>query len=129
MIPDEIKKRMTENALEVQEGIASDHAPVLKLHTHYGKGIWLLSELDPENNIAFGICDLGQGNPELSYVSIDQLASLRHARLKVSLIEADRLFVAKYPMSVYLHAAKSNKRITEDEHLLDKAAEWIKNKK
>lgn len=125
MIPEEIRIRMIQNALEVQEGSTTDHAPEVKLHTKYGKGIWLLSELDPANNIAFGICDLGQGKPELSYVSISDLASIKHARLKIPMIETDKLFAAKYSMSVYLEAAKANKRITEDEHLLALAAKRL----
>ena len=122
MIPEKIRVKMIDNALQVQEGIARDHAPEVKLFTQYGKGIWLLSELDEINNIAFGICDLGQGTPELSYVSIEHLESIKHARLKIRMIETDPHFVSKYPMSVYLEAAKANKRITEDDALLRAAA-------
>lgn len=125
MIPEEISTKMIQNALEVQEGLAKDHAPEVKLFTRYGKGIWLLSELDPANNIAFGICDLGQGKPELSYVSITDLESIKHARLKIRMIEPDKLFIARYPMSVYLEAARANKRITEDEQLLAAAAKRL----
>jgi hypothetical protein len=128
MIPEEIRTRMIQNALECQEGIAKDHAPEIKLFTKYGKGIWLLSELDQTNNIAFGICDLGLGEPELSYVSIEHLESIKHARLRVPMIEPDKLFAPKYPMSVYLEAARKNKRITEDDSLLQLAAEYIQKK-
>ena len=64
MLTEEVQARMVQNAFEVQNQIARDHAPVVKLYTKYGKAVWLLSELDPENNIAFGICDYGQGKPE-----------------------------------------------------------------
>ena len=40
---------------------------------------WLLSELDPETNIAFALCDLGMGTPELGYVSLDELMALKFA--------------------------------------------------
>jgi hypothetical protein len=118
MIPQNLIEIMVHNAQEVQNLLAKDHAPVVKLHSKYGKAIWLLSELDPVNNIAFGLCDLGQGNPELSYVSLSDLASLKHARLKVPMVETDLAFEGKYPMSIYLKAAKSNKRITEDDAIL-----------
>jgi hypothetical protein len=127
MIPEEIRLKMIQNALEVQEGITRDHAPEVKLFTKYGKGIWLLSELDEKNNIAFGICDLGQGTPELSYVSIEHLESIKHARLKIRMIETDKLFISKYPMSVYLEAARANRRITEDDALLSAASERLSN--
>lgn len=109
---------MIHNAQEVQSGLGKDHEPVVKLHSKYGKAIWLLSELDPLNNIAYGLCDLGQETPELSYVSIEHLESIKHARLRVPMVEIDPNFEGKYPMSVYLKAANLNKRITEDDNLL-----------
>ena len=40
--------------------------------------MWLLTELDPEDpDIAFGLCDLGMGFPELGSVRISELQSLR----------------------------------------------------
>ncbi|MCF2502354.1 DUF2958 domain-containing protein [Dyadobacter sp. CY107] len=122
MIPQNLREIMVHNAQEVQSDLAKDHAPVVKLYSKYGKAIWLLSELDATNNIAFGLCDLGQGKPELSYVSITDLESIKHARLRVPMVEIDPAFDGKYPMSVYLEAAKTNKRVTEDEALLREAA-------
>lgn len=107
--------------MEVQNELGKDHEPVVKLHSKYGKAIWLLSELDSTNNIAFGVCDLGQGKPELSYVSINDLESIKHARLKVPMVEIDPDFDGKYAMSVYFEAAKLNNRITEDDVLLKQA--------
>lgn len=122
MIPDNITEIMIHNAMEVQNDLGKDHEPVVKLHSKYGKAVWLLSELDSANNIAYGVCDLGQGNPELSYVSLNHLESIKHARLKVRMVEIDPSFEGKYPMSVYYEAAKSNKKITEDDNLLKEAA-------
>jgi hypothetical protein len=122
MIPQNLLEIMVHNAQEVQSQLAQDHAPVVKLHSKYGKAIWLLSELDPANNIAFGLCDLGQGNPELSYVSLSDLASLKHARLKVPMIETDLNFDGKYAMSIYLKAAKAAGKIVEDDETLAKLA-------
>jgi hypothetical protein len=118
MIPQNLIEIMIHNAQEVQNQLAKDHAPVVKLHSKYGKAVWLLSELDPVSNIAFGLCDLGQGNPELSYVSLSDLASIKHARLKVPMVETDPVFEGKYPMSVYLKAAKSAGRVVEDDQVL-----------
>lgn len=120
---------MIHNAQEVQSGLGRDHAPVVRLHSRYGKAIWLLSELDETNHIAYGLCDLGQGNPELSYVSIPHLESIRHARLKVRMVEVDADFDGQYPMSVYAAAAKANKRITEDDALLRQAAQSLEEGK
>ncbi|WP_229214938.1 DUF2958 domain-containing protein [Dyadobacter bucti] len=128
MIPENLLEIMVHNALEVQNDLGKDHEPVVKLHSKYGKAIWLLSELDTANNIAFGLCDLGQGKPELSYVSISDLESIRHARLKVPMVETDSGFEGKYPMSVYFEAAKQNKRITEDDALLRAAEKIIRDR-
>tara|TARA_E500000305_G_C3944018_1_gene198918 strand:- start:196 stop:492 length:297 start_codon:yes stop_codon:yes gene_type:complete len=46
----------------------------VKLFNPTGRGTWYLSELD-DDNIAFGLCDLGY--PELGYVSLDELKSLK----------------------------------------------------
>ncbi|GLU54977.1 single-stranded DNA endonuclease [Dyadobacter frigoris] len=125
MISEDLRTIMIQNAFEVQNELGKDHAPVVKLHSKYGKAIWLLSELDTANNIAFGLCDLGQGLTELSYVSIEHLESIKHARLKVPMVEMDRDFVSQYPMSVYAEAAKMVKRITEDKEILERAVKAI----
>ena len=44
-----------------------DFVPVLKLFA--GSATWLLTELD-EDNVFFGLCDLGMGFPELGSVSL-----------------------------------------------------------
>lgn len=115
MIPDNLREIMIHNAMEVDSAISKDHEPVVKLYSKYGKPIWLLSELDPKNDIAFGICDLGQGKPEYGYVSIPHLESIKHATLKVPMIEIDPDFQGRYSMAVYMKAAINNKRITDNE--------------
>ena len=125
MIPENLTEIMIHNAMEVQNDLGRDHEPVVKLHSKYGKAIWLLSELDAANNIAFGLCDLGQGKPELSYVSINDLESIKHARLRVPMVEIDPAFEGKYPMSVYLEAARKNNRVTEDDVLLREAQKYL----
>lgn len=41
--------------------------------------VWFLVEYDPIDRIAFGLCDLGVGFPEVGYVSIDEITSVRGA--------------------------------------------------
>lgn len=51
-----------------------DFKPVVKLFNLWGGGTWLLTELDPDDpDIAFGLCDLGVGTPELGSVRISEL--------------------------------------------------------
>jgi Protein of unknown function (DUF2958) len=55
-----------------------DFRPVVKLFCPWGAATWLLTELDPnEPDIAFGLCDLGMGFPEIGSVSLAEIASIR----------------------------------------------------
>lgn len=99
----------------IANGIASaaseggiDHKPVVKLFTPDAGATWLLSELDPEDNdIAFGLCDLGLGFPELGSVRISEIEQVRGAlRLPV---ERDLHFTADKTVGEY--AAISDDRI------------------
>ena len=98
-----------------------DHPPVVKLFTPDAGCTWLLSEIDPEEpDIAFGLCDLGLGCPELGSVSLAEIRSLRG---KLGLpVERDLSFNAGHPMSVYAEAASQTERITENQTDLLQAA-------
>jgi hypothetical protein len=55
-----------------------DFWPVVKLFTPDAGCTWLLTEIDPEDpDIAFGLCDLGFGCPELGSVSLSELEAVR----------------------------------------------------
>jgi hypothetical protein len=98
-----------------------DFRPVVKLFTPDAAATWLLSELDPEDqDIAFGLCDLGLGFPELGSVSLKEIAALR-GRLNLP-VERDRSFTATYPLSVYAHAAWAAGHITFAPEALTRAA-------
>jgi hypothetical protein len=98
-----------------------DFAPVVKLFTPDANCTWLLTEIESEApEIAFGLCDLGMGFPELGNVSLAELAALRG---KLGLpIERDRHFKATHPLSVYADAARQGDAITEDPQKLAQAA-------
>jgi hypothetical protein len=69
---------------------------VVKLFTPDAGATWLLSELDPDSSDrAFGLCDLGLGSPELGYVSLSELTTLR-GRLGLP-VERDRFFHPNKP--------------------------------
>ena len=84
--------------------------PVVKLFTPDGACTWLLTELDPEEpDIAFGLCDLGMGCPELGTVRISELQSVRGA-LGLP-VERDRYFTATKTISAYADEAWQSGRI------------------
>ena len=101
-----------------------DFPPVVKRFTPDAAATWLLTELDPEDrNLAFGLCDLGLGYPELGSVSLPEIAALR-GRLNLP-VERDRFFKATYPLSVYAHAARLAGHITEASDILSRAAAML----
>ena len=69
---DKLIRNHTEN--EGQEE-TKKHKVVVKLFNPTGIGTWYLSELNPENNTAFGLCCLQ--DKELGYVSLDELLSFK----------------------------------------------------
>jgi hypothetical protein len=84
-----------------------DFVPVVKLFTPDAGCTWLLTELEPEEpDIAFGLCDLGMGFPELGSVSLTELASVR-GRLSLP-IERDLGFRPTKTLSAYADEARTH---------------------
>jgi hypothetical protein len=85
-----------------------DFQPVVKLFCPWNLAVWLLTELDPETNIAFGLCDLGVGIAELGSVSLTELASVEGPEgLR---IERDTHFTPTKTLSAYAREARANQR-------------------
>lgn len=96
----------TNRALIEADGEPRDFEPVVKLFTPDASCTWLLTELDPEApDIAFGLCDLGMGTPEIGRVSITELASVR-GPLGLH-VERDRYFTADKTLSGYADEARA----------------------
>ena len=101
-----IRAVLLANGTRSRSDIHHDPVPVVKLFTPDAGATWLLTELDPENpDIAFGICDLGLGSPELGSVSIREIESLRGA-LGLP-VERDLHFHSDRPLSLLADAARS----------------------
>ena len=105
------RQRLLANGRQSRSNDAFDPHPVVKLFTPDAQCTWLLSELDPDDpDIAFALCDLGAGCPELGNVSVAELSQVR-GRLGLA-IERDRSFIASQPLSAYAEAARRAGRIT-----------------
>lgn len=96
---------MLANGQRSAAGIDNSHCfPVVKLFTPDGACTWLLTELDPEDpDIAFGLCDLGMGFPELGCVRLSEIESAR-GRLGLP-VERDLHFLADKTLSAYAQEA------------------------
>lgn len=87
-----------------------DGPPIVKLFTPDGAATWLISETDPDDaDMLYGLCDLGQGFPELGWVSLAELSALR-GRLGLP-VERDLHFTADKPLSAYTEEARKHGRI------------------
>ena len=69
------KNKLVDNH-KSQDG-TKEFSAVVKLFNPTGAGTWYLSELDPETNVAYGLCEIFE--KELGYVSIDELSSYKGA--------------------------------------------------
>jgi hypothetical protein len=82
-----------------------DPHPVVKLFTPDAGATWLLTEIDPDDpTIAFGLCDLGLGSPELGSVSLGEIVSIR-GPLGLP-VERDLHFQATRSISAYAQEAR-----------------------
>ncbi len=114
LLTEEQKAQLLANGRESAERSAAgqdfDPYPVVKLFTPDAGATWLLTEIDPdEPDIAFGLCDLGLGFPELGTVRLSELAELR-GRLGLP-VERDLHFTATKPLSAYAEEASQRRSI------------------
>lgn len=103
----QLVKNFEENA---RNGDIWDFKPVVKFFNPCGAATWLITELDPETNVMFGLCDLGQGFPELGYVSLDELSEVRVPPFGLG-IERDMHWSADKTLSKYAEEASKLGRI------------------
>ena len=110
LITDEQRFLLLANGRESLQNPDFDPAPVVKLFTPDAGATWLLTEIEPDDHDhAFGLCDLGMGMPELGWVSLQELATVRG---KLGLpIERDLHFRAERRLSTYAREARHAGRI------------------
>jgi hypothetical protein len=85
-----------------------DFKPVVKLFTPDAQCTWLLTELGLDD-IAYGLCDLGLGSPEIGFVSMHEIRDLR-GPLGLP-VERDEHFEADKTLSAYATEASAHGRI------------------
>jgi hypothetical protein len=110
LITDEQRAQLLANGRLSLEQENFDPAPVVKLFTPDAGATWLLTEIDPDDHDhAFGLCDLGLGFPELGWVSLAEILTVR-GRLGLP-VERDVHFEAQKRLSVYAREARLAGRI------------------
>ena len=73
LFPKSLEDKLIANH-KAQDG-TKEFKAVAKLFNPCGAGTWYLSELDPETNIAFGLCVIHE--KELGSVSLDELSEYK----------------------------------------------------
>ena len=125
LITDEQRIVLLANGRESLENPDFDPAPVVKLFTPDAGATWRLTEIDADDHDhAFGLCDLGLGMPEIGWVSLSELATVR-GRLGLP-VERDLHFRAEGILKFFLeradiavlrtHAARARFRTRIDKH-------------
>ena len=110
-LTDEQRLRMLANGTARTLGETIDPLPVVKLYTLDAGAAWLLTELDADEDRAFGLCDAGTGSPELGQVSLSALEGVRGPR--GMRIVADPHFKPRQPLSGYLADAQRDGSIND----------------
>lgn len=85
-------------------GDGSAFVPVVKFFTPDAAGKWLITEMMEDGDTLFGLCDLGHGTPELGYVSLSELMTVR-GRFGLP-VERDAHFTGKKSISEYADTAR-----------------------
>lgn len=112
LIPDALRPQLAANAADPD----GDHVPVLKLFNPSGPGTWLITELDPDGDTMFGLCDLDMDCVELGSVSLSELTGVT---LPFGLtIERDVFFEGRVPISRWAEIARRTRSIREAEQIV-----------
>lgn len=110
----ELRERLLANGRDA----GSDHVPVVKFFNPLGDGVWLVTELDADGDILYGLADLGY--PELGSFSLLEMTSIR---LPFGMgIERDILFATDLPLSVWADAAHRAGSIRDAERIVASVA-------
>lgn len=76
-LTDEQRCQMLDNGAVRTRGEKTDPYPVVKLYTPDADACWVLTALDSDGDLAYGLIDAGTGFPELGVVSLKMLASIK----------------------------------------------------
>ncbi|SUO90249.1 DUF2958 domain-containing protein [Suttonella indologenes] len=93
LIPKDLIAIMQANHLKSDEKY--DLRPVVHLYLPGTRCQWLLTEIDTDLDMAFGLCDLGIGSPKLGYMSLHEVLK------STSWLMINPDFVGVAPLSEY----------------------------
>ena len=104
--------QLLKNGREAAKSDDFDPYPVVKLFTPDADCTWLLAWLEPgDTDLAYGLCDLGVGCPELGTVRLSELVATRG---KLGLpIERDLTWTATNPLHDYARLSLTRRLLVD----------------
>ncbi|GHE73244.1 hypothetical protein GCM10019059_36030 [Camelimonas fluminis] len=109
-ISNEIRELLSDNATRAKADPNFDPIPHLKLFTPWARCTWLITESDSKDpNLVYGLADLGNGEPEFGAINLHEILSLTGPQ--GMLVEVDKYWEPKHPISVYIENAQKAGRI------------------
>ncbi|WP_440532370.1 DUF2958 domain-containing protein [Variovorax sp. YR566] len=113
LITPELRRLLLANGEASRDNPRFDPPPVVKWFNPCGAATWLITELDPDDeDLAYGLGDLGMGMPETGHVSVQELMSIRLMGGALG-IERDLYWKANKPLSEYARLARLAGRIVD----------------
>ncbi|MDR6522174.1 hypothetical protein J2789_004864 [Variovorax paradoxus] len=113
LITPELRQLLLANGAASRDNPHFDPHPVVKWFNPCGAATWLITELDPgDEDLAYGLCDLGLGTPEIGVVSVRELYSIRLMGGALG-VERDLHWKANKPLSEYARLARLAGRIVD----------------
>ncbi|MET3465075.1 DUF2958 domain-containing protein [Variovorax atrisoli] len=113
LITPDLRILLLANGRSARDNPNLDPWPLLKWFSPCGTAKWLITELDPgDEDLAYGLCDLGLGTPEIGVVSVRELYSIRLMGGALG-IERDLHWKANRPLSEYARLARLAGRIVD----------------
>lgn len=110
-LTDEQRRQMLANGEARARGEEIDPYPVLKLYTPDAGASWMLTALDADGDMAYGLIDIGTGFAELGLVSLSMLSGIKGPRGLPVAVEPH--YRARKTLSAYVSDAQRDGMVTD----------------
>jgi len=107
----EQRRQMLANGEARARGEDTDPYPVLKLYTPDAGASWVLTALDADGDLAYGLIDVGTGFPELGMVSLKMLAGIKGPKGRPVAVEPG--YKARKTLSAYVADAQRDGAVND----------------
>lgn len=110
-LTDEQRRQMLDNGVARARGEDIDPYPVVKLYAPGSDACWVLTVLDADGDLAYGLIDIGTGFPELGLVSLKMLAGIKGPKGLPVAVEPG--YTPRKTLSTYLADAQRDGMVTD----------------